>query len=233
MRTVGDGPRIVMLPGLAVSRYLRRTQDMLATGATVSLIDLPGTGDAPDAPHDLGVAEDCAAVSAWLRSTVDGPVLLTGHSYGALLAARLAAEHSDLVSALVLASPTVDPAYRSLPRLLVRWLIDSRREPRALRRFQRPEQQRAGMRRMLSMVWSSLADDPQRWLEKTGIPVTVIRGCRDALSTREWCESLAHRPAGQCRTVPGVPHAFPFDHPEPYAAAVRDALVRLMSDGKR
>jgi pimeloyl-ACP methyl ester carboxylesterase len=233
VRTIGQGPQIVMLPGLAVSRYLHRTQDLLAAEATVSLVDLPGTGDAPDADHNLGVPEDCAAVSAWLESTVDGPIVLTGHSYGALLAARLAASHRDQVRAVVLASPTVDPAYRSLPHLILRWLIDSRREPRSLRNFQLPEQRRAGVRRMLSMVLSSVADDPLPWLEKTAAPVTIIRGCRDALSTREWCEALAHRPGGQCRTVPGVPHAFPFNHPEPYASAVRDAVTRTMTDGKR
>jgi pimeloyl-ACP methyl ester carboxylesterase len=222
-----------MLPGLAVSRYLRPTQDILAAGATVSLVDLPGTGDAPDARPTFGVPQDCAAVAAWLESTVDGPVVLTGHSYGALLAARLAATHQDRVKAVVLASPTVDPAYRSLPKLIVRWLVDSQREPRSLNGFQWPEQRRAGLRRMLSMVLSSLADDPQRWLAKTPVPVTVVRGCNDALSTREWCESLAHRPSGQCRTVPGVPHAFPFDHPEPYAAAVRGAVARMMADGKQ
>ena len=84
------------------------------------------------------------------------------------------------------------------------------------------------MRRLVAMTLSMLRDDPERWLGATSVPVTVVRGSLDALSTPAWARRLAVRPGGELVEVPDVPHAFPFDHPEALADAVRSTLTRTM-----
>lgn len=227
-RAKGEGPSVVMLPGLGVSRYLWPTQDLLASmDLRVHLLDLPGTGLAADAPEYLGVADDSAAVTYWLRTRLRGPVVLVGHSYGSLLAARVAAAAPATVKGIVLGGPTPDPAYASFAGLVYRWLIDSAREPRSLGTFQRPEQRRAGIRRMLSILRSIPDEDVRWWLGKTAAPVTVVRGSRDALSTPEWCRLLADRPGGRFREIPAAAHAFPYRHPAGFAAAIRETAAGI------
>ena len=131
---LADRPDVVMVPGMAVSRYLRATRDLLADDTRVHLLELPGTGRAADLsrPMSTGLSQDAVAVTWWVRSFLPGPVALVGHSYGAQVVARVAAALPDQVVAVVLASPTVDPAFRSLPRLWARWLADTRKAPEGL-----------------------------------------------------------------------------------------------------
>lgn len=212
---------------MAVARYLCATQDLLATTCRTTLLHFPGTGPAPNGPkRALGLVEDVAAVASWLSSNGSGRAVLVGHSYGALVAPQLAVAVPERVGALVLASPIVDPAFRSVPRLAAAWLRDALREPGKLSKLQRSEQRRAGVRRLIAMTLSMLRDDVERWLGATQVPITVVRGSLDALSTPTWASRLAARPGGALVEVPGVPHAFPFDHPEALADAVRSTLVR-------
>ncbi|GAB3411125.1 hypothetical protein GCM10027569_27450 [Flindersiella endophytica] len=222
--TKGSGPDVVLVPGMAVSRYLAATQDLLAEHATVHLLELPGTGRAVDPPKTYGLLEDVAEVAGWTARRLPRGALFVGHSYGSQVVPRLAVAAPGLVHGMVLASPTVDPAYRGMVRLLARWLIDTSREPPGLAKFQRPEQRRAGWRRMLRMVRTMLDDDPAVWLERADVPVTVVRGRRDAMCTPEWAAWLAEFTGGRLVEVPGAPHAFPFQQPEALAEATLGAL---------
>lgn len=222
--TKGTGPDVIVVPGMAVSRYLQASQDLLAEHATVHLLELPGTGRAKDPPRTYGLVEDVAEVVDWTARRLPGGALFVGHSYGSQIVPQVAAAAPWLVHGMVLASPTVDPAYRSAPRLLWRWLIDSSREPRGLSRFQRPEQRRAGPARLLRIARTMLADDPERSLEQVDVPVTIVRGRRDALCTPEWARRLVELTGGRLVEIPGAPHAFPFQQPEVLVSAVLGAL---------
>lgn len=222
--TKGSGPDVVLVPGMAVSRYLRATQDLLAEHATVHLLELPGTGRAKDPPKTYGLVEDVAEVTGWTARRLPRGALFVGHSYGSQIVPQVAAAAPGLVHGMVLASPTVDPAYRNLPHLLVRWLVDTSREPRGLSKFQRPEQRRAGWRRLLRMARTMLDDDLAVPLERARVPVTIVRGRRDGLCTPEWTHWLAELTGGRLVEVPGAPHAFPYQQPEALAEATLGAL---------
>lgn len=230
-RTAGSaGPEVVLLPGLAVARYLLATQDLLAATCRTSLLHYPGTGPAPNGPkRALGLVEDVAALASWLSSNGSGRAVLVGHSYGAMVAPQLAVTVPERVGAIVLVSPAIDPAFRTWPRLAAAFVRNALREPGKLAKVQRGEQRRAGVRRIVAMTRSMLGDDVEPWLGATPVPVTVVRGSLDALSTPAWAARLATRPGGELVEVPGVPHAFPFDHPEALADAVRSTLVRMRS----
>ncbi|GAB3893444.1 hypothetical protein GCM10029964_070230 [Kibdelosporangium lantanae] len=171
-----------------------------------------GAGWAPvgGAGRALGVVDIAAVVEYWLREWALGPVTVVGHSCGTQVAAHVAARAPDLVSRLVLGSPTVDPAYRSWPRAVGRWRRDGRLEPRGLTRSQVPEWRRAGPWRLLRLFRSMLADSLERTLARVTCPVTVVRGGRDPLCTRAWARGLGDRYV----EVAGVPHAFPYQVPE-------------------
>ena len=68
--------------------------------------DLPGFGASPPMPgrtHD--VAGYAAVIAGLIRRLAAGPVVLLGHSFGSIIAARIAASEPALVSSLVLVNP--------------------------------------------------------------------------------------------------------------------------------
>lgn len=104
------GPRIILVhgtPGAATvwADYLLAPP----AGTQVLALDRPGFGHSgPDAAVP-GLAEQAAAVVALLPD--DGRrVVLLGHSLGGAIVARVAADHPDRVSAIVLVAAALDPA---------------------------------------------------------------------------------------------------------------------------
>ncbi|MGY2082318.1 alpha/beta fold hydrolase [Blastococcus sp. SYSU DS0539] len=65
----------------------------------------------------MDVADHANAVVEWLAAGGPDGVVLVGHSSATRVAAHVAVREPDRVRALVLASPTVDPAYRSMRRV--------------------------------------------------------------------------------------------------------------------
>jgi len=81
-----------------------------------------GSSDKPRTAYDVG--RHAAHLSAWLDTRPITRICLVGHSFGAEIAARLAVIRPNLISALVLASPTTDPSARSRRGLIRRWTAD-------------------------------------------------------------------------------------------------------------
>lgn len=161
-RSVGQAragvPQVVLVQGMAVADYLMPGLGALGAWTRAHLVELPGYAGSGDPPYELDVPDHGQAVADWLDAADLGPVVLMGHSSGTQVAAHAAVRRSDRVSALVLASPTVDPAARSLLRLLVRWRLDGRHEPPGLQESHKPEWKRAGARRLAHTVRIHLRD---------------------------------------------------------------------------
>lgn len=220
---LGAGTDVAIVPGLGVSRYLDRAQRLMAAYARVRRLELPGTADGGQPGCVVTLTGDVAAVISWLREhTPDGAVLV-GHSYGTQVVARVAAAVPHLVRGLVLASPTIDPAYRHVPLLFVRWRIDDHRAPHGLADTNRPQQRGTGMRRILAMTISMLDDDIETSLRHADVPTTILRAEQDALSTEAWVRRLAATADAEYLAVSGN-HTFPFDRPEELVGAVREYI---------
>ncbi|GAA3440508.1 alpha/beta fold hydrolase [Kutzneria kofuensis] len=197
---------VVVVPGLAVSRYLEPTVRCIeATGARCELVRLPVEGP------PVGIPEYAAVVAERIR---DRHVVLVGHSSGTQVAAAVAREMK--VRRLVLGSPTVDPAYRTVPRVMARWMIDGTREPASLGRQEFPEWGKAGLRRIWVLLRSMLRCPLEEMLDGVRCPVVVVRGERDPICTPGWVAGLG----GEVITLPGMPHAFPYMDPEGFAKIV-------------
>ena len=219
-------PEIVLVQGMAVADYLLPGLGAFGQWTRAHLVELPGFAGSGDPPHELDVPEFGRCVADWLHARQLGPVVLAGHSSGTQVAARAAIGHPG-VAAVVLASPTVDPVARGWVRLLVRWRLDSRREPDGLSESHRPEWRRAGLRRLLHTAHVHLKDALEDSVARLDVPLLVIHGRDDRIGTARWARRLAALvPDGECVDVPGA-HTFPWLDPQAWSEPVRRLAARV------
>jgi pimeloyl-ACP methyl ester carboxylesterase len=165
-------PRLILVhgtPGAASgwSEYLMNPPP----GADVVALDRPGFGDS--GPEGAVTSLEAQAAAVYALFPADGRrVVLLGHSLGGPIVARVAAEHPDRVSAVVLLAASLDPALEEINPMqwvgtwtAVRWAL-----PRAIRNANaelialKPELQ-------------SLAT----LLPKITAPVLIVHGTKDNL----------------------------------------------------
>lgn len=184
----GAGDRLfVLLHGIGMGR--RVFADLaahLAPHGRVWMLDQPGYGEAPEPPRTPTMERMADFTAALLRDRGEPDAVVIGHSMGTQVAVELAARHPELVAALVLAGPTVDPRARhALPQLLRLGrdlLVES---PRVLLLGAR-EYLRAGphLRRKMTAM---LVHRPEDTFPRVGAPTLVIRGEKDYVAPRKWC----------------------------------------------
>jgi pimeloyl-ACP methyl ester carboxylesterase len=121
----GDGPLVVLVPGMGDLRSAYRflAPALVAAGYRVASADLRGHGDSDTTFASYGDVDTAGDVSALIEE-LDGPAVIVGNSMGAGAAVLVAAEHSDLVSGLVLVGPWVrNGAIGALQRALFRVMM--------------------------------------------------------------------------------------------------------------
>jgi pimeloyl-ACP methyl ester carboxylesterase len=221
-----DIPELVLVHGMTACDYLLPGLGELSGWTRVHLIDLPGCGGSGEPPHELSVAEFADAVVDWLGHQRLGAVVLVGHSSGTQVVAEAARRCAD-VAGVVLASPVFDPAYRGLVRVLWRWQLDLRREPAGLEEVNRTDRKRAGLRRLAHVLRVHLHHSLPDAVSALRVPVLIIRGRDDALSTRRWADRLAGLAAeGGCVEVAG-PHTFCWRYPAAWTPPIQAFATRL------
>ena len=105
----GDGPLVVMLPGLGDLRQQYRflAPDLAAAGCRVVTADLRGHGASSPGWSDYGSEAAGGDLVALIEALGAGPAVVVGNSFGAAPAVFAAAERPELVSGLVLIGPFV------------------------------------------------------------------------------------------------------------------------------
>jgi pimeloyl-ACP methyl ester carboxylesterase len=190
--TAASGTPVVLVHGLAVShRYLMPTALPLATHHPVYVPDLVGFGLSGKPREVYGPAEHARHLAALLERLRLPPVCLVGHSFGCEVAARLAASHPDLVSALVLIGPTADPAARSYSGQVGRWLVDVFREDPQQARILARDVRDAGVRRVLATLRRSVNNEIESDLAVVRAPTLLLRGARDPVAPARWLREAA------------------------------------------
>src|SRR5690606_35600266 len=110
----GTGARpLVLLHGIGMGRSVFVDLTSRLSGRIIGL-DLPGFGEAPEPVRTLTMERHADLVAAYLRTRSITDAVLLGHSMGTQIAVEVAARHPDVVSALILAGPTVNSAARSI-----------------------------------------------------------------------------------------------------------------------
>lgn len=202
------GPVFVLLHGIGMShRYFRRLQILLARHGDTHSIDLPGFGATPRPDRQLSIPEYADVIAAALEKMGASRAVVVGHSMGAQFATELAVRHPDLVSHVVLLGPVVDSARRTVRQQTLALGLDSMRESAVGNAIVFTDYARAGMRWYLTELPVMMSYDLEASLALVSQPVLVLRGSKDPVATRSWCEKLvATAPDGRYLEIPGKPH---------------------------
>jgi pimeloyl-ACP methyl ester carboxylesterase len=229
-REHGDGIRVVLVHGLAVShRYLMPTAALLARRHPVAALDLPGFGLSDEPGRVLDTRELADALGGWLAATGAGPVALLGNSYGCQVIVDLVARRPEVAAALVLTGPTVDPAARSATRQVLRWLADVPRENPAQGPILLRDARDAGARRLLGTLRNAVRDRIEEKLPAVPVPTLVVRGGSEPIVPAGWAaQATALLPRGELAVLPGSPHNSGYAAAAHLTATVEEFLERVL-----
>lgn len=231
--TEGQGPPVILLHGLAASRYDWQSlaPALVKAGYQTYAVDLFGHGDSPK-PDDPGCYHTnylCETSLAWMNSlAVSEPPILVGHSLGGYLSLYLAMQHSQKIRGLILINPFYTPKQLSLlVRLLQRrpeWgskalraipleIIDAALgwDPTPINRFS------AEARRQIAIDYKRASPHILRfpatianlteWLPQVTLPTLVIWGDKDLTLKPAFFESLVTSlPKGVGTPIHGAGH---------------------------
>ncbi|MCG5466165.1 alpha/beta hydrolase [Micromonospora sp. NPDC053740] len=220
-------PPVVLVHGLAVShRYLTPLAVALATTHQVYVPDLPGFGLSEHPRGAYDVRRHADHLAAWLATYQLPPVCLLGHSFGAEVAAAVAATHPDAVRALVLAGPTSDPAARSRRGQFGRWLVDSLREAPLQAPILVRDVWNARPWRVLATLSHSVRNAIEADLVQVSAPTAVVTGERDPVVPQRWRDEATRLvPEAALVVVPGAAHNVVTTAPTAVADAIRHLLA--------
>jgi pimeloyl-ACP methyl ester carboxylesterase len=195
--------RVIVVPGLAVHAYaelpVRHLRDNGYDARLLSPLAWRGVD------HDLErYGRNLAAKIDREGAPVD---VLVGLSAGTQ-AAAVAASLTDLVKRLVLVSPTIDPAYRSM---IKQSMVFARGDPHDKAAFvsQIPDWSRAGIIRILRGFASAIPLHLEDILPKVQAAVTIIHAEHDPLTTHSYASSLAEINSARLVLMPGASHSWP------------------------
>jgi 2-hydroxy-6-oxonona-2,4-dienedioate hydrolase len=226
---LAGAPPVVLVHGLGVSSsYFRPLLKRLAGRADVVAPDLPGFGRTPGPRDTLGIEGLADALASFVEGLALERPLLLGNSLGCQVVADLAVRRPELVGAVALVGPTMDPAAPHLHTQAARLVVDGFREhPLAVPGLV-ADYLRVGPRRILATARAALRDRIEDKLPLIRVPAVVVHGSRDPLSPLRWCEHAARLlPDGRLVTIRGAAHAAHWSHPTATVAALEPLLARV------
>jgi len=218
-------PPIVMIHGLVVSgAYFRPVADLMDGPHTIYVPDLPGHGRSPS-DRMWTLPSLVTQLAGWMDAHGLTGAVIVGNSLGSQVATLLAVERPDLVRAMILIGPTLDPEIASPVQLVLRGAVDIPRERQSLWKIWIPDLFRAGARRSLFMLGQVFADDQLARLGNVRQPALVVGGENDPVAPARWVRGMASRmPRGEPVIVPGASHALNYSNAPELVAAIDRAV---------
>ena len=217
----------MLVHGIGVSsRYFERLVPALAPRGRVISVDLPGFGVAPRPSRPLSIEDFALALAASLDRMGVRDCVIVGHSMGTQVATRLALDRPDLVTAMALLGPVMDPSDRTAVKAALRLGHDVLGESIRGNWVVFYDYLRCGIRWYLAILPSMLGYRIEDDLPKISIPVIVIRGVRDPIARRPWVAALAARTRwGRAVSVDGARHLVMHAQPHETAALIAGAVA--------
>ncbi len=243
----GAGEPVVLLhsTGFDGSQW-RGVGQVLARDFRVLLPDLPGYGESRIRDGGMGLEQDCQAVSL-LLSHCGRPAHLVGHSYGGLLALRLALAEPSRLASLSLIEPMSrgvlqgsdaaaaraeagagtefvaaiqgDDLTRALEAFVDYW--NGPGAWQAMREDARAKLLARGPKMMCEVAAVDADEAPALAYAGLELPTLVISGGDTRPSSRRVCELVSEAiPGAQHAEIPGAGHLSPLSHPNEVAALI-------------
>jgi pimeloyl-ACP methyl ester carboxylesterase len=159
-----------------------------------------------------------------VEAQLQEPAVVVANSMGCQVATALAVRRPELVQALVLVGPTVDPSARSAVRHAFRLARDAWFEPPKLTGIVLRDYLRYGPGRLLRQARYALEDAIEERLPAIEAPALVLRGAYDPLCPAPWGQEAAHLLSTRLVTIAGAGHAAHFSDPKVVAAEISRLL---------
>lgn len=225
-------PPVVMVHGVIISgTYFKPVANAMDARYTTYIPDLPGVGR-PQSATRWTLPHLTAHLAGWMDWHGITGAVVVGNSFGCQIATLLATTRPDLVGALVLIAPTLDPAIASIPEVIGKSALVFPREHLSIWATWIPDFFKTGPIRSLLMVKQMFRDDQPARLGDIGQPATVIGGAWDTISPPAWIEYMAAGiPQGEAVVIAGAPHALNYSRPHDLVAAIEQAVTRA-TDGR-
>ena len=175
----------------------------------------------PEQREPLSIPE----LATELESMLPEPAVLIANSMGCQVATVLALRRPELVEALVLVGPTVDPGARSALSSAFRLALDAWFEPPRLTALVLSDYLRLGPRRLFAQARLALDDAIEERLPEIEVPALIVRGVHDRLCPASWGQQAAVLLRTRLVTIAGAGHAAHYSHPREVAAEVSRLLA--------
>lgn len=224
--TVSDDhllPPVVLVHGLVVSgSYFRPVAAYLDDHLRLYVPDLPGFGRSISHTGIWTIRQLADGLAGWLDVHALRDAVLVSNSLGCQVLTLLAERRPDLVRALILVAPTMDPDARSVVGQMYRGLIDIPREKLSIWTVWLPDFLRAGVRRALMTLRYGIQDPQLARLANVVAPVVIVGGERDPIVPPTWVYAMAEM-LPHCRRIiiPAAPHAMNYSNPRQLARIIR------------
>jgi pimeloyl-ACP methyl ester carboxylesterase len=216
---------VVLVHGFGVSTaYFVPTGERLAKDFDVYAPDLPGHGRSDTPCRALDIQELTDALLGWLDAMSIARAAFVANSMGCQIVARLAVEHPQRVSRLVLIAPAIDPHARTVLQHIPRVLLDVP--------FERPSLIWVVAKDYLRMNWRVLKElrymmrEPiEEMLPRVEVPTMLVAGEKDSIVPKRWFDEAARLVrAEQVAVIPGWGHAVNYSAPDELVAAITSFL---------
>ncbi len=225
-------PPLVLVHGVVVSgTYFQPVAEELDEDFAIYVPDLPGTGRSQSRCGLLSLEGLAGKLAWWLDEHEVSGAVLVANSMGCQVLTHLAAMRPDLVRALVLVSPTMDPAVRSSIQVMIRGVIDIPREALRLWPVWLRDLTLSNPMSGLRMLRGAIRDPQMERVRHIEAPVLVVGGERDPIAPPGWIHDLADAfPNGRAMVMPGIPHAINFTNPRELARVIRVMVRSELND---
>jgi pimeloyl-ACP methyl ester carboxylesterase len=238
----GQGATVVFIHGVGLSAEAWGAQlDALSPQFRVVAVDMPGHGESALPAGELGLPDYTDAIAAGIDGSVDGPVMVVGHSMGAMIALDMAIRYPgkvrgvaalnaifrrrpDASKAVQTRAASLDGASMADPSgTLKRWFGTRTSPERAACHAWLPSVHPAAYKAAYTLF--AHQDGPETDdLTALPCPALFMTGANEPNSTPAMSQAMAAlAPKGRAEIIQGAAHMMPMTH----AAQVNAALLDL------
>lgn len=244
LRYGGKGTPLVLVPGITSPAITSGfVAERFAEKFDVYVVDVRGRGLSETGPGlDYGVATYATDIAGFIKVLQLEPVILLGHSMGARIAARVAAERRVVISQLVLADPPVTGPGRRPYNIPLDWFLSSIRlaqQGHGMEAFRDQTPHWAEEHIRLRAEWLHTCDltavsasydnmhreDLHADLASISQPTLFLSAEKGAILEDELQEVRKIAPAFTSVRLSGIGHMMPFEDLDLFAGAVLDYLA--------